>query len=103
MQLNSKVQTNKVEEKKMITIMSATGNIGAKTVRALLARGEKVRAIGRNRAKLAELEAAGAELAIGDVADAKFLAKAFAGSSAVLTLIPPDYVAKSFGAHYDKV
>lgn len=87
----------------MITIMSATGNIGAKTVKELLARGEQVRAIGRNPAKLAELEAAGAELAIGDVADAKFLAKAFAGSTAVLTLIPPNYVAKSFGAHYDQV
>lgn len=87
----------------MLTIMSATGNIGAKTVKELLRRGEKVRAIGRTREKLAELEKAGAQIALGDVTDADFLAKAFAGSQAVLTLIPPDYVAKSFGAHYKKV
>jgi uncharacterized protein YbjT (DUF2867 family) len=72
----------------MITVMGATGHVGRQITQQLLAAGEPVRAIGRNPAALAELAAAGAEIAAGDAADAEFLADAFRGSDAVHTLLP---------------
>ena len=45
----------------MITVMGATGNTGRKVADTLLKAGEKVRVLGRSRAKLAPLEKAGAE------------------------------------------
>ncbi len=87
----------------MITIMGATGNIGTKLTAALLARGQRVRAIARASAKLDQLGKLGAEIAAIDATDAKGLTDAFRGSSAVFTLIPPQYDAADFGAHYAKV
>jgi len=69
----------------------------------LLARGEKVRVIGRDTGKLAPLVAQGAEAAVGDAADAGFLARAFAGAETAYTLIPPDLRAPDFRAHQDRV
>ncbi|MBC8069000.1 MAG: NAD(P)H-binding protein, partial [Deltaproteobacteria bacterium] len=57
----------------IITIMGATGNTGRAIANGLLASGKRVRAIGRNPDKLAELAALGAEIRTGDVADPAFL------------------------------
>ncbi len=80
----------------MISVMGATGNTGGQIVRALLAAGEPVRAIGRSTARLAAIADLGADTAAGDAADAAFLTQAFVGSDAVYTLSPydpatPDY------------
>jgi len=82
----------------MITVMGATGNVGGRLVRQLLAAGETVRAIGRKPAVLAELAAAGAETAAGDAGDAAFLADAFRGSDAVFTMLPYSPGAPDFRA-----
>jgi uncharacterized protein YbjT (DUF2867 family) len=87
-----------LQEDDMITIMGATGHVGRQITRQLLAAGEPVRAIGRNPAALAELEAAGAEIAAGDAADAEFLAETFRGSEAVHTLLPYDPASPDFRA-----
>ncbi|HUE42573.1 MAG TPA: NAD(P)H-binding protein [Candidatus Sulfotelmatobacter sp.] len=63
----------------MYVIVGATGNTGSVVAETLLARGEKVRAVGRNQEKLAKLAAKGAEIANGDVTDAAFLTKALEG------------------------
>ena len=83
----------------VIAVMGATGNTGRKIAEALLQAGEKVRALGRSPARLADLERAGAEVLTGDVADATFLARAFRGTTAAYTLLPtdqrsPDYAAR---------
>jgi uncharacterized protein YbjT (DUF2867 family) len=87
----------------MITIMGATGNIGSKIAETLLAKGTRVRLIGRDRKKLEAFEKRGAELAVGDAANHDFLTRAFTGSESVFTMIPPNYQAKSFKAHAESV
>lgn len=78
----------------MYVLMGANGNITSRAARTLLQQGHAVRVIGRSEASLAPLKALGAELAIGDAQDAAFLARAFAGATAVYTMIPPDYAAE---------
>jgi uncharacterized protein YbjT (DUF2867 family) len=56
----------------------------------LLARGQKVRAVGRNAAHLQPLTAKGAEAFIADVTDANSLAKAFQQAESAYVMIPPN-------------
>jgi uncharacterized protein YbjT (DUF2867 family) len=86
----------------MITVMGATGNTGKKITRALLNAGEKVRALGRSKEKLAELERLGAEILAGDTSDPAFLTKAFRGADAVYTLLPTDRQAPDYRARQDR-
>ncbi len=86
----------------MITIMGATGNTGRKIADSLLMRGEHVRALGRSAEKLAPLAAAGAEVRIGDAADATFLRDAFRGADAVYTLLPTDRTARDYRGRQDE-
>jgi nucleoside-diphosphate-sugar epimerase len=53
----------------VIYITGATGFIGARLARRLLERGEKIRCLVRSPARAAELQALGAELVVGDIAD----------------------------------
>jgi len=75
----------------MYVLLGSHGNITSRAARSLLGQGVPVRVIGRNTASLAALQHLGAQLAIGDAQDAGFLARAFAGASAVYTMIPTDY------------
>lgn len=72
----------------MIVITGATGNSGRPAAEALLAKGEKIRAIGRDAKKLEPLAARGAEAFVGDVQDADAMTRAFQGADAVYLLIP---------------
>jgi nucleoside-diphosphate-sugar epimerase len=75
-----------------ITITGATGVLGRRAVRDLVAAGHRVRAVTRSAAGRAVLEELGAEAVEADVFDPLALARAFAGSTAVvnlLTSIPP--------------
>lgn len=87
----------------MIAVMGASGNTGRGVTEALLARGDKVRALARDAGKLAPLAARGAEVVAGDAADATFLTRAFTGAEAVYTLIPPDPRAPDFRAYQDRI
>jgi len=74
----------------MITVMGASGHTGRRVAELLLGFGEKVRALGRSKEKLAPLETKGAEVQTGDAADVRFLASAFRGAEGVFTLLRPD-------------
>jgi uncharacterized protein YbjT (DUF2867 family) len=87
----------------MITIMAATGRVGKRITEHLLRSGEQVRALGRSRAKLQELEKAGAETLAGEASDAVFLADAFRGAEAVYTLLPYDLQENDYGAQQNQV
>ena len=50
----------------VIVVTAATGNIGKKLVENLLAKGEKVRAVGRSAKKLEPLNRKGAERLVPD-------------------------------------
>jgi len=81
--------------KSPFVICGATGNVGSKIAEALLAAGEPVRAIGRERVRLGPLAGKGAEPWPGDIGDGAFLAKAFAGARAAFVMIPPNYDAEN--------
>jgi len=74
----------------MYVIVGATGHTGSIVAEKLLARGEKVRGIGRDKAKLEKLASKGAETTVGEVTDAAFLTKAFDGARAVYFMMPPN-------------
>src|SRR5512136_1260507 len=87
----------------MYAITGATGNIGSKTADILLARGEKVRVIGRSAVRLQPFVERGAEAAIGDLKDGDFVARAFSGATAVFAMIPPDYTALDLRAYQEEI
>lgn len=87
----------------MIVITGATGNTGKPAAEALLAKGEKVRVIGRDASKLQPFVQKGAEAAVGTVEDPAFLRKAFDGATAIYLLIPPDMQTNDFRGYQDKV
>jgi uncharacterized protein YbjT (DUF2867 family) len=68
----------------MILIVGATGTLGRATAHALLAQGHAVRALIRDRARAADLQRAGAELALGDLTDPRSLELACKGMERVL-------------------
>ena len=87
----------------MFVLMGANGNITSKAAQILLNQGHKVRVIGRTAENLAALKAAGAELAIGDAANADFLTQAFKGATAVYTMSPPNYTSNAFRAGQNQI
>ena len=82
-------------------ICGATGNIGGVVSRELLAQGKPVRVIGRDAARLAAIR--GADAAPGSLDDRAFLARAFAGATAVFAMIPPSYGESDFRAYQNRV
>lgn len=87
----------------MIVITGATGHTGRAAVDSLLAKGEKVRAIGRDQNKLQSLAARGAEIFTGNLDDAGALGAAFKGADAVYLLVPPAMQVENFRAFQGSV
>jgi uncharacterized protein YbjT (DUF2867 family) len=67
----------------MYVILGATGHTGSAVAENLLAKGEKVRVIGRSKERLAKLSGQGAEAFVGDATDSTFLTQAFGGTGRV--------------------
>src|SRR5213594_1910607 len=86
----------------MYAIMGATGNTGNVVARTLLAKGHKVRAIGRSADRLASLKAAGADGFVCDAMDTARLAEAFAGAEAVYAMVPPNMTSQDYRAEQDR-
>lgn len=74
----------------MYVVFGANGNTGKVVASTLLARGEKVRVVARDAAKVADLSARGAEVVTADVLDVAGVAKALAGAKGAYLLVPPD-------------
>jgi uncharacterized protein YbjT (DUF2867 family) len=87
----------------MYVIAGATGNSGHVVAGNLLARGKKVRALGRSEERLQGLAARGAEPFVCQLADAAGLAKAFAGAEGVYAMIPPDMSSPDYRAHQNQI
>src|ERR1039458_8540047 len=87
----------------MYVVLGASGNTGQVVAKNLLARGQKVRVVGRNAARLQPLAAEAAELFIGDATDAPTLTKAFHGADSAYALTPPDPASNDFRAFQDRV
>jgi uncharacterized protein YbjT (DUF2867 family) len=89
-------------EANMYVILGASGNTGNVVAKNLLARGQKVRVVGRNAAHLQPLAAEGAEIFIGDTAEASALAKAFHKADAAYVMIPPHPTSPDYRAFQDR-
>jgi uncharacterized protein YbjT (DUF2867 family) len=89
--------------KRTYVVTGGSGNTGKVVANELLKAGQHVKVIGREAAKLSELEKAGAELLIGDVNDETFLKKAFEGADGVYLMIAPPYQVDDIQAAYKAV
>jgi uncharacterized protein YbjT (DUF2867 family) len=87
----------------MIVITGATGHTGKPAAEALLAKGEKVRAIGRRAINLDPLTQKGAEPFFGNAEDAAMMTKAFEGASAVFLVVPSALQVEDLLAYYERV
>src|SRR5215471_11263921 len=74
----------------MYVVLGASGNTGHVVAKSLLARGQKVRVVGRNSAKLQPLASQDAEIFVGDLADSQALMRAFKGVDSAYVMIPPN-------------
>jgi NAD(P)H dehydrogenase (quinone) len=75
----------------MFAVTGITGKVGSQVARSLLARGQTVRAVVRNREKGDEWAALGCEVSLASVGDADALIEAFRGVEGVFLMTPPDY------------
>lgn len=73
----------------MYAVVGSTGQVGGAVIRALRAEGRKVRALLRDPAKAAPLEALGAETCVGSAEDHAYLQTAFKGVEGVFFMVPP--------------
>jgi len=87
----------------MIVVTGATGRTGRRAAEALLAKGEKVRVIGRDAKKLAPLASLGAEPFVGNVENIDSMTNAFDGASAVYLVLPEDMSQQDLRAHQECV
>jgi uncharacterized protein YbjT (DUF2867 family) len=75
----------------MYAITGITGKVGGEIARHLLANGQSVRAVLRDRAKAADWAAKGCDVAIAEMENAEQLAAAFSGADGVFILPPSDF------------
>jgi uncharacterized protein YbjT (DUF2867 family) len=87
----------------MYVVIGATGHTGSIVAERLLAKREKVRAVGRDPRKLDRLKQQGAEAFIGDVTDANAMARAFSGAEAGYLMVPPNMSSPNVLAHTERV
>lgn len=87
----------------MIAITGATGNTGAPAADASLAKGEKIRVIGRDASKLERFTAKGAEAFTGNAENADDMARAFEGADAVYLLIPQALHREDFREYQERI
>lgn len=87
----------------MYAVTGATGNTGSALAAKLLARGEKVRVIGRDASRLAGFVQKGAEACVAEVTDDAALAIAFTGARAVYAMIPPNPASPDVIAYQERV
>ena len=87
----------------MYVITGASGNTGSVITEKLLAKGEKVRVIGRDAKRLERFTQKGAEAFVADETDRNALTKAFSGAKAVYAMIPPNVVSSDVRAYQEQV
>lgn len=87
----------------MIAITGATGHTGRVATETLLAKGERVRVIGRDAAKLERFVQKGAEAFVGNVEDAQSMTKAFDGVTAAYVMVPEDTAQVDLRAYQERV
>ena len=86
----------------MYTVLGATGHIGSVITKRLLEKGEKVRVVGRNTARLQPFVQKGAEAFIGDVADVEAMTRALQDVRAAFLMLPPGMTSPDYRAEQER-
>ncbi len=79
-----------------ITVTGSLGNISRPLAQILVKAGHLVTVVSSKKEKTAEIQAMGANAAIGSVEDVAFLTSAFTGADAVYTMVPPNFAANNW-------
>ena len=87
----------------MYVVIGATGHTGSIVAEKLLAKGEKVRVVGRDERRLERYKQRGAEAFVGDVTDASAMARAFSGAEAAYVMVPPNLSSPNVLAYEERV
>jgi len=82
----------------MFVIAGVTGHVGSVAANELLAKKQGVKVVVRDAAKGAAWSKKGAEVAVGRLEDAGFLAGALKGAAGFFVLLPPDFASPDFYA-----
>ena len=80
----------------MYAILGATGNTGKIVAETLLSKGEKVRAVGRSKDRLAPIAARGAAPFVADQTDSRALTRAFEGARTAYFMVPPNVASPDY-------
>jgi uncharacterized protein YbjT (DUF2867 family) len=86
---NMNSSRDKVAMDAMYVVLGSSGNTGSIIADFLLAKGKKVRVVGRDLGRLQRFLRNGAEAFTADLSDAAALTKAFSGVRAAYLLLPP--------------
>jgi uncharacterized protein YbjT (DUF2867 family) len=87
----------------MYVILGAAGHTGKVVAETLLDSGQKVRVVGRSKARLAGFSILGADVFEANLTDSASVTKAFAGARAVYALIPPNPGSTDYRAEQDAI
>jgi uncharacterized protein YbjT (DUF2867 family) len=86
----------------MYVVLGATGNTGSVISNSLLVKGEKVRVVGRDAARLQRFVRKGAEAFTANVSDAAALTDAFKGARAAYLMLPPSMTSQDYRADQER-
>jgi uncharacterized protein YbjT (DUF2867 family) len=87
----------------MIVIFGATGNTGSVASEALLAKGEKIRVVGRDASKLERFTSKGAEPFVANVEDAGEVSRALESAGAAYLVIPAALQREDFRDYQERI
>jgi uncharacterized protein YbjT (DUF2867 family) len=86
----------------MYVVLGATGNTGSVIANSLLLKGERVRVIGRDAARLERFVRKGAEAFAANVSDPAALTKALTGARAAYLMLPPNLSSQDYRADQER-
>jgi uncharacterized protein YbjT (DUF2867 family) len=87
----------------MYVVIGATGHTGSVVAEKLLAKGDKVRVVGRDAKRLERLKQKGAEAFVADVTDGSAMARAFSGAEAAYVMVPPNMASPNVRSYQEHV
>lgn len=86
-----------------VIVTGSLGHISAPLTKELVEKGHAVTVISSKPEKQKDIEALGANAAIGSLEDADFLVATFTGADAVYAMIPPNFATPDQLAHYQRI
>ncbi len=103
LEIRKEIFANKKEIFMKIIVTGSLGHIGKPLAEELLQKGHTVTVISSKPEKQKDIEALGADAAIGSLEDVDFLEFTFTGADAVYAMVPPNYTVSGVRAYYRRL